>query len=87
MNESIQWKPVDSSHMKAVAYDAVKRELLVKFSEGGDYYAYLDVPQGVHAGLLGASSKGKYLGQFVKGRYKFERRGPGGVVVSTSQQG
>lgn len=66
--------PVASSMIGAVAYDAERRELHVRFT-GGQTYVYADVPREVYDGLLAAGSAGQYLNASVKGRYEYRKGG------------
>ncbi len=63
-------KPVNSSDVQRVGFDAIRGRLRVEFHRGGTY-EYLNVPYVVYDGLLKAESKGKYLAQNIKGRYEF----------------
>jgi hypothetical protein len=51
--------------------------LLVQFRASGEVYAYADVPARVHSELEAASSKGRYVNDEIKGRYRYARVGPG----------
>jgi hypothetical protein len=42
--------------------------LEIEFHDGG-LYQYRSVPASVHAGLMGAASKGSYLAVHIKNRY------------------
>lgn len=61
---------VKSSNVKAVGYAG--GNLLVKFGSGA-VYKYLEVPQSVYDGLIGAESKGRFLGAEVYGKYRYLR--------------
>jgi len=65
-------KPVDSSNLVSVGYDADERILEVEF-KGGAIYQYLDVPATVAQGLETAGSPGKFLNAEVKPTYSFRR--------------
>ena len=65
--------PVDSSALDAVGYDPRRRVLHVAY-KGGREYAYLDVPPDVYDALLQADSKGRFVNEVVKPRYRFEER-------------
>jgi hypothetical protein len=56
-------------------YDAATRELKVGFRPRGDY-VYEDVPPEEVNALKAAPSKGTYLNQVIKPRYRFRRVGP-----------
>lgn len=59
---------VASSNVRSVGYDPSALILEVEFHDGG-VYQYRSVPGSVHAGLLGAASKGSYLASHIKNRY------------------
>lgn len=61
---------VSSSNLKAVDYDG--GDLLVAF-RNGTLYRYLGVPYTKYVGLLNASSKGKFLAQYIKGWFRYRR--------------
>ncbi|WP_276607243.1 KTSC domain-containing protein [Streptomyces sp. A0958] len=63
-------EPVRSSNLRSVGYDQAERVLEVAFHSGG-LYRYENVPAEVHVALMMSSSKGGYLAQFVKGRYRY----------------
>jgi hypothetical protein len=66
-------RPVDSSSIDEVGYDAGKRELYVRFLESGDTYVYYGVEREVYDDLLAAPSKGAYLNRAIKGRYFYRK--------------
>ena len=63
-------EPVRSSDVRSVGYSQADRVLEVAFHSGG-LYRYDNVPADVHAALMAASSKGRFLAQFVKGHYPY----------------
>jgi hypothetical protein len=65
-------KPIDSSAIASVGYDAAKEELEVEFTSG-NVYRYFDVPQEVYQDLLQAPSKGRFFGSFIRGQYESAR--------------
>jgi hypothetical protein len=64
----VEFTPVASSMIGAVAYDDERRDLHVRFASG-QTYTYADVPREVFEALLAAESAGRYLNASVKGRY------------------
>lgn len=60
-----------SSTIVRVAYDGDQQILNVEFKNGG--YIYYDVPEYVFEGMRNAPSKGQYLAQEIKGRYRYSR--------------
>ena len=75
---SLDWVPVSSSNLEAVAYAADFRRLFVRF-KGGDRYAYDDVPGSVWEAFLAAPSKGQFLYDEVRGA-KGRRNVPAGSL-------
>lgn len=57
-----------SSYLAAGSYDTETEELIIVFRDGAEW-AYAGVPQGVVAGLQGASSAGKYFHERIKDKY------------------
>lgn len=64
-------KPVSSSVIATVGYDAETQTLEVEFHSGA-IYRYLGVPEFDVAGLRRADSMGRFLNERIKPRYKFE---------------
>ena len=64
--------PVSSSDLSQVGYDKSKSELTIIFKSGG-VYTYLNVPESVYTGLLGADSQGKYFHAYIKDSYTFRK--------------
>jgi lysyl-tRNA synthetase class 2 len=63
---------VQSTTLAAVAYDADRRLLRLRFRDR-KIYQYSDVPGDVHEALLRAPSKGLYFNRFIRGRFAFHR--------------
>ncbi|WP_419877687.1 KTSC domain-containing protein [Brevibacillus centrosporus] len=64
--------PVSSSNLSAVAYDAATQTLYIRFRSSGTY-AYFNVPATVHQALMNAGSHGEYHAAFIKNRYSYRR--------------
>lgn len=64
---------VPSSNVEAIMYHQKSRELIVTY-RGGREYVYRDVPPEIWAGIEAAESVGRYLHEFVKGQYEYERK-------------
>ncbi len=60
-----------STVVKSFTYDSKRSRLYVTFLSG-KVYAYLDVPESVYEEMKAAFSKGKYLNEYVKGKYEFK---------------
>ncbi|MDQ0309359.1 hypothetical protein J2S46_003915 [Kitasatospora herbaricolor] len=67
-------RPVDSSALRSVGYDAASRVLEIEFVSGA-VYSYADVPRRVHEELMDAPSHGRCFGRTVRGRYPYRRIG------------
>jgi hypothetical protein len=61
----------ESSTIVRVTYDSEQQILKVEFKNGD--YVYYDVPEYVFEGMRNAPSKGQYLAQEIKGRYRYSR--------------
>jgi hypothetical protein len=61
---------VDSTTLATVAYDEATEVLQLEFCSRA-VYLYFDVPAAVHQALLGASSKGAYFNQAIRGRFPY----------------
>ena len=68
----IKRKPVESSVLAAVGYDAGKRLLEIEFHSGA-IYRYLEVPEEIHRRLLAAESKGHFFGANIRDKFRCER--------------
>lgn len=67
----MQREPVTSSNIASIGYDEEAQTLEVEFLTG-DTYQYFDVPRSVYQELMSAASHGRYLNQYIKGKYRFE---------------
>jgi len=68
----METKPVKSSNIEAVGYDAKERRLKVVFKSGGAWH-YDRVPEETYQALMAAESVGKYFRQSVQGQFKGSR--------------
>ena len=62
----------ESSTIATFGYDEARDVLVVQF-KAGSTYEYYDVPENVFTQMCGASSKGQFLAQNVKGSYRYAR--------------
>ena len=62
-----------SGHIVAITYSDDDMQLFVQFK--GGTYVYRQVPSDVADAITNAPSAGKYLNEFIKGQYEFERIG------------
>lgn len=58
---------VSSSNIRSIGYEAGTLE--VEFNNGG-VYQYFNVPEPTYSALMRASSKGAYLNDHIKDRYR-----------------
>lgn len=65
-------KPVESTSLESVGYDAGSKVLQIEF-DGDALYDYDNVPHDVYEGLMSASSHGKYFDRHIKGCYEYRR--------------
>jgi len=63
-----------STVIKSTHYDEDTRTLRVTYVSGV-VYVYRDVPADVYAAMRAAFSKGRFLNEFIKGKYAFKRIG------------
>lgn len=70
---TIEMKPVQSSNIKAVGYEAESQTLAIQFGAGSVYH-YSGVPSDVYDDLLKAESFGRFHAQNIKGKFEYERQ-------------
>lgn len=68
----MDWINGDSSSIARFKYDVSSTTLTVEFMSGGTYN-YFDVPDFVFEDLKNASSRGQFLAQEIKGKYRYAR--------------
>ena len=61
---------VESTMIVMVSYDHAQGLLQLEFCSRA-VYQYFRVPAAVHQSLLGASSKGRYFNQAIRGRFPY----------------
>jgi hypothetical protein len=62
----------ESSTIAAFDYEASAKILIVEFKKGGRY-KYFDVPEAVFEKMKQAPSKGQFLAQNIKNRFRYAR--------------
>lgn len=62
----------ESSNISRFGYDAANSTLRVEFKKGGTYN-YFDVQEAIFTQMQAAGSKGQFLAQSIKGRYRYAR--------------
>ena len=65
-NTTIHWKPVQSSNIKAIAYDKSHKTLYIKFNWKDAMYQYSNVSLDTYAKLRQAESLGKAFNTLIK---------------------
>jgi hypothetical protein len=65
-------RPVESSAVARIGYDAEAEEAYVEYL-GGGLYAYEGVPPGMFEELANAESKGTFVNETIKPRYPFRK--------------
>ena len=66
----MSWISVDSSNIDKIKHE--DNNLYVQFLDGS-IYEYIDVPHNIYQNMLTSQSKGKYLHQYIKGFYQYNR--------------
>ncbi len=66
-------KPVNSSSIRSVGYDATLRIMEIEFDSGG-IYQYFDTPQHLYQEMMSATSKGKFFdSNIIKHHYRYRK--------------
>ena len=68
----MEWKSVESSMIRSIAYNESEQQLAVEFQSGAIYF-YSDVPESVYLEMMHASSKGSCFLETVKDQFDFRR--------------
>ncbi len=66
--------PVSSSNIRSIGYDDQSSILEVEFVSGNIYH-YFDVPEYLFRELKAAASKGKFLNDYIKYGYRYQKVG------------
>lgn len=74
LSSPLNREPVSSSNLRSVGYDSRAMVLEVEF-HNGSIYQYLSVPAALYEGLMHASSKGRFLHQYILSRFPYQRVG------------
>ncbi len=75
VHSRIKREPVTSSNVASVGYSRQLRALEIEFTRGA-VYRFLDVPSAVHRGLIASPSKGRFIAEQIRGKYRFVRVRP-----------
>lgn len=68
----MDWNNANSSNIERFKYDSKSCILTVEFKNGGTYN-YFDLPESVFTAMCAAPSKGQYLAQHIKGKFRYAR--------------
>ena len=71
--------PIDSSLIRAIAYDFPNSLLEVELLPSRRIYRYFDVPMSIYSELMAADSKGQYFNESIRDLYPFEEIEPSEV--------
>ncbi len=72
----IKREPVLSSNVASIGYSRHLRALEIEFTRGA-IYRFLEVPKSVYLELKESNSKGHFIAQNLRDRYRFVRVRPG----------
>jgi hypothetical protein len=72
VGNAVEWVPLESSVLAAVAYRSDAQQLDLRFHEG-NIYRYFACPLSVYRALLTAESKGRYFAQHIRNGFRCER--------------
>ena len=68
----MDWQPFESKLLAASAYDDRKHILYLRF-RSGEVYRYFEFPGQKYRELLDAESRGRYLLNNIRNRFRYER--------------
>ncbi len=69
-NLTIPLTPCTSAALTGYGYDAATKTLAIQFKSGHAPHLYADVPVEIASGLALSPSKGKYLAEHIRGKFK-----------------
>ena len=65
MENNVEMKPVESTHIESVGYDSDKKILTVKFKSESTY-DYYPITEMLYEEFMASESKGKYFREFIR---------------------
>ena len=71
----IKREPVSSTNVASVGYSRHLHALEIEFTRGA-IYRFLDVPSNVYRDLIASDSKGHFIAENIRGKYRFIRVRP-----------
>lgn len=69
----MNWLPLESEMLGAVAYDDGKQILHLRFRKTGDVYRYFEFPAAEYQAFLAADSKGRFFLARIRNAFRYER--------------
>jgi hypothetical protein len=69
---SLEWRPLESKLLAAVAYEALRRILYLRF-HSGEVYRYFTFPAEQYQEFLDAESQGRYFLSHIRNQFPYER--------------
>jgi hypothetical protein len=69
----MNWETLESEMLSAVAYDAEKHILYLRFRNTGDVYRYFDLPASEYQAFLAAESHGRFFLAHIRNCFRYER--------------
>ena len=69
----MDWQPLESKMLAAVAYDAEKQILYLRFRNTGEGYRYFEFPPAEYQAVLDAESHGRFFLAPIRTRFRYER--------------
>jgi len=67
------WLPLESRMLAAVAYDAEKQILYLRFRKTGDVYRYFEFRAAEYQTFLDAESSGRFFLAHIRDHFRYER--------------
>ena len=80
----IKREPVVSSNVASIGYSRRLHALEIEFVRGA-VYRFLDVPQNIYRQLLASDSKGHFIAENLRGKYRFIRVRPRQMQASRAR--
>lgn len=68
----MDWQPLDSRMLAAVAYEPETGTLHLRF-RSGEIYRYQDFPADQYQAFLHAESRGRYFLSHIRGHFRYQR--------------
>jgi hypothetical protein len=70
--KQMDWQPLDSKMLAAVAYVPETGTLYLRF-RSGEIYRYFDFPEDQYQAFFQAESRGRYFLSHIRGRFRYQR--------------